>query len=270
MRRATRVLAIPFRPIPAGSAKWSPPSSMRYSRSRPAVEAFNRNGVTASMTRCLASRLWKTEGRRAGAFKRCSMASSCGSAPTTVLVGSTQDVSRTDWPTPVRLAHFSRLDPPPNSAKSWRTGEGTVDIVIGTHRCSGDVFPDLGLVVIDKEQRLGVRQRERLKQLRTTWMSHLTATPVPGPCTSRLSGVRTVADPHPPGTGCRSSPCDFLTDHLTPEPARRNWTAVGRSSPCPIASRRSTPPPSTSGAWSGAPPSTLRTARWRRGNSILQ
>lgn len=60
--------------------------------------------------------------------------------------------------------------------------KGTVDIVIGTHRLlSDDVqFKDLGLVIIDEEQRFGVRAKERLKTLRlTTDVLTLTATPIP-------------------------------------------------------------------------------------------
>ena len=61
-------------------------------------------------------------------------------------------------------------------------GKGTVDIVIGTHRLlSDDVqFKDLGLVIIDEEQRFGVRAKEKLKTLRlTTDVLTLTATPIP-------------------------------------------------------------------------------------------
>ncbi|MDD5154872.1 MAG: transcription-repair coupling factor [Candidatus Omnitrophica bacterium] len=59
---------------------------------------------------------------------------------------------------------------------------GTVDIVIGTHRLLSDdiKFKDLGLVIIDEEQRFGVRAKEKLKSLRlTTDVLTLTATPIP-------------------------------------------------------------------------------------------
>ncbi|MBO8137023.1 MAG: transcription-repair coupling factor [Desulfotomaculum sp.] len=71
--------------------------------------------------------------------------------------------------------------------------EGTVDIVIGTHRLvQPDVkFKDLGLVVIDEEQRFGVAHKERLKQLRTTVdVLTLTATPIPRTLHMSLVGVR--------------------------------------------------------------------------------
>nr|WP_204619240.1 transcription-repair coupling factor [Desulforadius tongensis] len=71
--------------------------------------------------------------------------------------------------------------------------EGTVDVVIGTHRLvQSDVkFKDLGLVVIDEEQRFGVAHKERLKKLRTTVdVLTLTATPIPRTLHMSLVGVR--------------------------------------------------------------------------------
>ena len=71
-----------------------------------------------------------------------------------------------------------------------------VDIVIGTHRLvQNDVrFKDLGLVVIDEEQRFGVRQKEFLKKLRTEVdVLTMSATPIPAPCTWRLPGFATLA-----------------------------------------------------------------------------
>jgi len=71
-----------------------------------------------------------------------------------------------------------------------------VDIVVGTHRLlSSDVsFKNLGLIIIDEEQRFGVKAKERLKALRT--QSHiltLTATPIPRTLNIALSGVRDVS-----------------------------------------------------------------------------
>jgi transcription-repair coupling factor (superfamily II helicase) len=73
---------------------------------------------------------------------------------------------------------------------------GAVDIVIGTHRLlSKDVeFKRLGVVVIDEEQRFGVRHKERLKQLRTTVdVVTLTATPIPRTLHMSLSGIRDIS-----------------------------------------------------------------------------
>ncbi len=73
---------------------------------------------------------------------------------------------------------------------------GTVDIVIGTHRLlSADVeFKDLGLLVIDEEQRFGVMHKERLKQLRQQVdVLTLTATPIPRTLYLSLSGARDMS-----------------------------------------------------------------------------
>src|SRR5262249_23603630 len=72
-----------------------------------------------------------------------------------------------------------------------RLARGGVDIVIGTHRLlSQDVkFKDLGLVIIDEEQRFGVEHKERLKRLRAT-VAVLTLTATPIPRTLPLSGLR--------------------------------------------------------------------------------
>ncbi len=74
--------------------------------------------------------------------------------------------------------------------------EGNVDIVIGTHRLlQKDVsFRDLGLVIIDEEQRFGVAHKERLKQMRTEVdVLTLTATPIPRTLYMALTGVRDIS-----------------------------------------------------------------------------
>ncbi len=81
---------------------------------------------------------------------------------------------------------------------------GTVDIVVGTHQLLGkDVhFADLALVVVDEEQRFGVRQKERLKQLRAEVdVLTLSATPIPRTLHGSLLGIRGIStlDNPPPG-----------------------------------------------------------------------
>ena len=74
--------------------------------------------------------------------------------------------------------------------------DGQVDIVIGTHRLlSGDVgFKDLGLLIIDEEQRFGVTHKERLKQMRTEVdVLTMTATPIPRTLYMSLTGVRDIS-----------------------------------------------------------------------------
>ncbi len=73
---------------------------------------------------------------------------------------------------------------------------GSVDIVIGTHRLlQADVaFKNLGLVILDEEQRFGVRQKERFKQLRTAVdVLSLSATPIPRTLHMALSGIRDLS-----------------------------------------------------------------------------
>jgi len=82
-----------------------------------------------------------------------------------------------------------------------RLSEGSVDIVIGTHRLmSQDVsFKDLGLVIIDEEQRFGVTHKEHLKNLRVEVdVLTLTATPIPRTLYMALSGVRDISNLNSP------------------------------------------------------------------------
>jgi len=78
---------------------------------------------------------------------------------------------------------------------------GEIDIVIGTHRLlSGDVeFKELGLVIIDEEQRFGVTHKEHLKKLRTEVdVLTLTATPIPRTLYMALTGVRDISNLNTP------------------------------------------------------------------------
>lgn len=78
-----------------------------------------------------------------------------------------------------------------------RLAAGGVDIIIGTHRLlSADVqFHDLGLAIIDEEQRFGVEHKERLKQLRATvHVLTMTATPIPRTLHSALLGLRDISN----------------------------------------------------------------------------
>jgi transcription-repair coupling factor (superfamily II helicase) len=78
-----------------------------------------------------------------------------------------------------------------------RLAKGGIDIIIGTHRLvSADVrFKDLGLVIIDEEQRFGVEHKERLKRLRQTVdVLTLTATPIPRTLHLALLGIRDISN----------------------------------------------------------------------------
>ena len=73
---------------------------------------------------------------------------------------------------------------------------GSVDVVVGTHRLlSNDVqFRDLGLVIVDEEQRFGVEQKEQLKKLRTTVdFLAMSATPIPRTLEMAITGIREMS-----------------------------------------------------------------------------
>ncbi|RME55252.1 MAG: transcription-repair coupling factor, partial [Caldilineae bacterium] len=118
--------------------------------------------------------------------------------PTTVLAQQHfRTFSQRLAPFPVRVEMLSRFRTPAQQQAVLRGLEdGTVDIVIGTHRLlSQDVtFKDLGLLVVDEEQRFGVAHKERLKQLRTQVdVLTLSATPIPRTLHMSLSGVRDMS-----------------------------------------------------------------------------
>ncbi|MFN3752110.1 MAG: transcription-repair coupling factor [Thiobacillus sp.] len=95
---------------------------------------------------------------------------------------------------PVKLAELSRFRSPKEQAEALKAlADGSIDIVIGTHRLiQKDVkFARLGLVILDEEHRFGVRQKERLKALRAEVdVLTLTATPIPRTLAMSLEGIR--------------------------------------------------------------------------------
>ena len=116
-------------------------------------------------------------------------------APTTLLVEQhAKNFADRFADFPVKTAALSRF----NSSKETKAtlagmADGTVDIVIGTHKLVQDdiVFKNLGLVIIDEEHRFGVRQKEQLKRLRANVdLLTLTATPIPRTLSMALEGLR--------------------------------------------------------------------------------
>lgn len=97
-----------------------------------------------------------------------------------------------DWP--IRVAELSRFRSNKESnAAIAGLAEGSVDIVIGTHKVLSEnvTFKNLGLVIIDEEHRFGVRQKEALKALRAEVdILTLTATPIPRTLGMSLEGIR--------------------------------------------------------------------------------
>jgi transcription-repair coupling factor (superfamily II helicase) len=130
-------------------------------------------------------------------------------APTTILaqqhLGTFSERLR-DYP--FRIELLSRF----RSAKEQRAvlrdfAAGKVDILIGTHRLlSRDVEPkELGLVIVDEEQRFGVKQKERLRQLRLSVdVLALSATPIPRTLQMSLAGLRDISVIETPPEGRRA------------------------------------------------------------------
>ena len=120
-------------------------------------------------------------------------------APTTVLVEQHFHTFRERMAEfPFDIARLSRFCSSREQREiTKRLAAGQIDIVIGTHRlASQDVqFCNLGLVIIDEEQRFGVEVKERLKALRSTVdVLTLTATPIPRTLHMSLVGVRDISN----------------------------------------------------------------------------
>jgi len=118
--------------------------------------------------------------------------------PTTVLAQQHfETFSRRMAAFPIKVELISRF----RSAKDQsvvlaHTASGQVDILIGTHRLlSNDIqFKDLGLLIVDEEQRFGVKHKERLKQLKSGIdVLTLTATPIPRTLHMSLAGIRDLS-----------------------------------------------------------------------------
>ncbi|MQS41077.1 transcription-repair coupling factor [Xanthomonas translucens pv. translucens] len=100
-----------------------------------------------------------------------------------------------DWP--LRVEVLSRFKSAKEiKAELEKVADGGIDVIIGTHRLlQPDVkFKDLGLVVVDEEQRFGVRQKEALKALRANvHLLTLTATPIPRTLNMAMAGLRDLS-----------------------------------------------------------------------------
>ena len=118
--------------------------------------------------------------------------------PTTLLVQQhTKTFAERYAGFPIKVAGLSRF----NSAKETKaildeTLNGSADVIIGTHRLLSQdvVFKDLGLVIVDEEQRFGVEQKESLKKLRTTVdVLAMSATPIPRTLEMAVTGIREMS-----------------------------------------------------------------------------
>lgn len=115
-------------------------------------------------------------------------------APTTVLVEQHFRLMQERFQSlPVRLGKLSRLSAGRDAGLQARITEGSVDFVVGTHRLLHKDLPfkELGLLIVDEEQKFGVAQKEVLKKLRPHLdVLSLSATPIPRTLSMSLSGLR--------------------------------------------------------------------------------
>ncbi|WP_314720102.1 DEAD/DEAH box helicase, partial [uncultured Actinomyces sp.] len=119
-------------------------------------------------------------------------------APTTLLVSQHAETFTERYAGfPVRVAQLSRFQSDAESAQVLAgLADGSIDVVVGTHRLiTGRVrFKDLGLVVIDEEQRFGVEHKETLKALRTDVdVLSMSATPIPRTLEMAVTGLREMS-----------------------------------------------------------------------------
>jgi transcription-repair coupling factor (superfamily II helicase) len=141
----------------------------------------------------------KTEVAMRAAFKAvCDSKQVAVLAPTTILVFQHYETFRRRMAAfPVKIEMLSRFRSAAEQKKIIAAvEEGKIDILIGTHRLlSKDVhFSDLGLLVVDEEQRFGVAHKERLKEMsRNVDVLTLTATPIPRTLNMSLAGLRDMS-----------------------------------------------------------------------------
>jgi transcription-repair coupling factor (superfamily II helicase) len=103
---------------------------------------------------------------------------------------------------PVQVAQLSRFQTPKEATRTLeQAADGTADIVIGTHRllANSTRFKNLGLIIVDEEQRFGVEHKEQLKALRASVdVLTMSATPIPRTLEMAITGIRemsTIATP---------------------------------------------------------------------------
>lgn len=172
----------------------------------------------------------KTEVALRAAFKCISEGKQCALlVPTTVLAMQHFNTARERMEAfPVNIEMLSRFVPA-NKQKEVLKGleSGSVDFLIGTHRIiSKDIkFHDLGLLIVDEEQRFGVAQKEKLKQkFPRVDVLTLSATPIPRTLNMAMSGIRDMsvieeapADRYPVQTYVLEYDFDILTEAMERE-----------------------------------------------------
>ncbi len=143
-------------------------------------------------------------------------------APTTILVEQHKMVFKDRFKNyPFTIASLSRFSSETEREATLKgLKNGTIDIVIGTHSLlSEDIkFKNLGLLVIDEEQKFGVKQKEKLKEARVdTNVLSLTATPIPRTLNMALTGIRDISVLAIPPLGRKE-----ITNHFE----KFNWDSI--------------------------------------------
>ncbi|MBS0192090.1 MAG: transcription-repair coupling factor [Phycisphaerales bacterium] len=171
----------------------------------------------------------KTELAIRGAFKACEFGKQVAVlVPTTVLAEQHERTFRQRFAGyPFRVESLSRFKTDAEAKDILeRVRKGQVDVVIGTHRIlSGDVqFADLGLVIIDEEQRFGVEHKESLLRLRLTVdVLTLSATPIPRTLHMAMLGIRDISSLTTPPLDRRA-----IVTEVIPYNERRIEQAIAR------------------------------------------
>jgi transcription-repair coupling factor (superfamily II helicase) len=183
-------------------------------------------------------------------------------APTTVLAFQHfETFKRRFQPFPVRVEMFSRFRSPKEIKASLADlAEGKVDVSIGTHRLfSKDVqFKDLGLVIVDEEQRFGVRHKERLKQMtKSVDVISTTATPIPRTLHMSFVGVRDLSV-------IETAPKDRLSINTVVAPFNPELIRAAKSISCTTGWIPFGRAPQCSRNWLQAPESASVTVRWAK------
>ncbi len=173
-----------------------------------------------------------------------------------------------DFPVKIEvLSRFTTAKEQKRILEAARTGG--LDLLIGTHKLlqKSMEFKDLGLLVIDEEQRFGVTHKERLKEMsRQVDVLTLSATPIPRTLNMALSGLRDMstieeppADRQPVQTYVLEHDWGILEDAMR----RRNWPGAVRSTTSTTGWRPSTsPPPASRSCWGRRSGWWWATARW--------
>lgn len=143
-------------------------------------------------------------------------------APTTILVEQHKMVFKERFKNyPFTISSLSRFSSETEREATLKgLKNGTIDIVIGTHSLlSEDIkFKNLGLLVIDEEQKFGVKQKEKLKEARVdTNVLSLTATPIPRTLNMALTGIRDISVLAIPPLGRKE-----ITNHFE----KFNWDSI--------------------------------------------